>query len=254
MELIKGNDRAIELPSQLNGTGEGTVGHQDISDSMILQMTDGKFPHFPGTNHHRSLILQVIEDFSCQLDSGRTHGDCPCRNLGLATHSLGNRKGFVKTAMQNFSQSSARRSSGVCIFDLSENLRLSHNERVKASGNSEEVADRFFPNMAVEMILKQRPSNPLLLGKEGADSLIGSHQVRRTHNDFDSVTGGNNRPFPHDFGINQPTQRGFQCAIVEREPFTHFDRCAPVIQPQNQEVWARISQIALHDAPEGNGH
>jgi len=138
---------------------------------------------------------------------------------------------------------------GVGIFDLSENLRFPDYHRVQTGGHAEEVAHGILADVLIEMRLEEGAGDGLLFRQQRFNPFVGGVKVSRAGDDLNPITGGQYDTFLDGLGIDQAAQGGFQEPIAESQPFTHFDRCAAMVQPDEYKFRCPTSQTHLRAGP-----
>ena len=75
IELIEGDDSAIEGFGELASALECAVGNEDGAGSLLDKMAGGKLAHFTGANEKDGAALKGAEDLAGQLDGNGGDGD-----------------------------------------------------------------------------------------------------------------------------------------------------------------------------------
>jgi len=93
------------------------------------------------------------------------------------------------------------------------------------------VTDGILADVPIQMRLEESTGDSLFFCQKRFNPFIGSAEVISARDDLNPITRGQENAFLDGFSIDQPTQGGFQQRVAKRQPFTHFDWGAVMVQP-----------------------
>ena len=121
----------------------------------------------------------------------------------------------------------------ICFFHLSQNLRLAQHHRIQAGSHPEEVPNRLRLPVFIKVRLVVRGTQSKILVQEALQIRAA---VSRLRQHFHAITGGKNQPFIHPRMFGQAPQRIRQMRLRDRQPLSHFDRRADVIDADELQI------------------
>ena len=209
---------------------------------MGQQVTRSQLAHLARTYQINALTLQVAKDFLGQVNRHRRDGHRCCRNRSFVAHPLGDGEGAREQSIELRVDraNSARRS--IRFLDLTQNLRLAHNHRIKACGDPEDMTHSVALVMFIQILAIGFGIEAVKLAQEAVH--IGG-AIRSSSQHFHPVAGGNDHAFL-DTGIGrQALYRFRQARLGDGKPLAHFDRCGLVVHADDDEVHERNLCVRL---------
>lgn len=137
--------------------GEGLRMHQrPVGDDhpfhiRLCQMLRRQFDGFAGADQHHAGLVELAEQLPGQFHAGIGDGHRVRTNAGLGTDAFGGGKGVLEQAVEQAMDAVLLAGDGPGLFDLAENLRLTHDQGVETGGHPEQMPYRLLVLMLVEV-------------------------------------------------------------------------------------------------------
>ncbi len=96
VELIEGDDAAIEGLGKLAGTLLGAVGDEDGACSLLHEVAGGEFAHLSCADEEDGAAVERSEDFAGEFDGDRGDGDGVGADGGFGADALGGGEGGLE--------------------------------------------------------------------------------------------------------------------------------------------------------------
>ena len=122
------------LLSQFLRSFQGTVGDDHLVQAAVVQVFCDKFNRFTGADQQCRMPGQVAEYLPGQTNCSVSNGHRVVPNHGVAAYVLGYLERMLEQAVQHFADTACFPGRLVCLFQLAQDLRLSHDHRVQAAG------------------------------------------------------------------------------------------------------------------------
>ena len=141
VELIEGDDPAVEGLGKLAGALLRAVGDEDGACSLLHEMAGCEFAHFSCADEEDGAAVERAEDFAGQFDGDRGDGDGVGADGGFGADALGCGEGGLEEMFELAGDGASGAGDGKSVFDLAENLRFADDHGVEAGGDAEEMAN-----------------------------------------------------------------------------------------------------------------
>ncbi len=96
VELIEGDDLAVEVLGDLLGPRLRSVGYQNGGRALLDEVAGGKFGHLSGSDEKDRLTFERVKDLAGEIDRYRGDGDGAGADLGLGADALGYGEGALQ--------------------------------------------------------------------------------------------------------------------------------------------------------------
>ena len=150
---------------------------RDLPDTLRPQVDARELRHLARAEDEDAQPRQVAEDLPGELDGGVADRDGALGEAGFVAHALADRERGVEEPMGHGAREAEVARRGVGRLDLTEDLRLSDDERIEAGGDAEEMARRVDAAMAVEVLGQPRRVEAMIVAEEAAERLGGRVRI-----------------------------------------------------------------------------
>ena len=193
------NRGASEVGGQFFGAGLGSVDDENGCGALLDEVTRGQLGHFSSTDKEDGLALQRAEDFAREVYCYGSNGDAARANLGFSPNLLRDGEGSLEKRFELSGDGADLAGDSVGLFDLAEDLGFADDHAVERAGDAEEMADGFALLEFVDVRLDVVRGDGKVLMEEakeiGFGLGLGGFVVVLQGEEFDAVTGGEDKPF-----------------------------------------------------------
>jgi hypothetical protein len=150
LPFTPGDDFPAKLLSQAVCALLRTVHHKKMGDAAIAQLGNDLFADGARAKDQRAVLMQFAEDALCELDPGRGDRHGARAQIGFRAHALADFERALEQTIEHGARCAMLMRETVSLANLAEDFRLTQEHGIEASGDPEEVANRFAVIMMVE--------------------------------------------------------------------------------------------------------
>ena len=154
-EVLGGIRKGQGIGRETRGEGlrmlQCPVGDDHPFHIRLCQMLRRQFDGFAGADQHHAGLVELAEQLAGQFHAGIGDGHRVRTDAGLGTDAFGGGKGMLEQAVEQAMDAVLLAGDGPGLFDLAENLRLTHDQGVETGGHPEQMPYRLLVLMLVEV-------------------------------------------------------------------------------------------------------
>ena len=260
VELLEGDDAAVEGLGEGARTLQGAVGDEDGAGALLDEVTCGEFAHFTCADKEDGAALKRAEDLAGELDGDGRDGDGIGPDFGLGADLLRRGKRALEQVLKVAANCAGGTGDGEGFLDLAENLRLAHDHGIEAGGDAEEMANRVLVAVLIDVRREEIGVEIEVAMQEGGEVGVGRFEGGEN---LDAITGGDNHALGDAGGSGEGAGGLGQIVAGDGDALAQLDGRGLVVDADEGErhwapnLWtwlkalaAKTASITMKTAPE----
>jgi hypothetical protein len=204
-----------------------------------LHVDGRQLAHLAGADDEDRAPFERAEDFARQLDGGvadrhRAFGKC-----GLGSHAFSGGERRVEQLVEQGTCASQLRRDAEGFLDLSENLRLAHDQRIEAGSHTVQMRHGFLAGLRIDVRRELFARNAVKLRQEVLNGSARGVGVVACHVQLDPIARRDDGGFVMRPCPGQRGQRAIDTTGREVEPFSKLDRGGAMADADQEQLHAR---------------
>ena len=239
VELVEGDDGAVEFGGDLFCAGLGAVGDENIRCALLDEVAGGELGHLAGSYQEDGFSFERAEDLAGEVYGDAGDGDGVGADLGFGADFFGYGEGALEEAVELIGDGSYFAGDGVGLFDLAEDLGLADDHAVEGAGYAEEMTDGFALAELVEVGLEGVRGNGEVLVEEAEEVgfvVLRGRGVFLEGEEFDAVAGGEDEAFADAGLVDEGASGVGEAACGDGEALAQLDGRGVVVDAEEDEV------------------
>ena len=234
-ELVEPDRGPFELLGEAHRALVRPVRDEDTLRARGEQVTRRQLAHLPGPDEHHRLVREVSEDLPRELHRGVGDGDRAVGQPGLRADPLGHRERLREELVEHRTDRLELAGVPVGVLHLPEDLRLPEDHRIEAAGDAEQVTNRLFAEVVVEVARQLGDRHAVVGGEELLYVLHALVSLAGKDAHLDPVAGGEDDPFGDAGALPEPPEGMAHGVRREREALPDLHRRGPVVQADDDD-------------------
>ena len=209
------------------------VGDDHPFHVRLGQMLSRQFDGLAGADQHHAGLVQLAEQLPGQFYAGIGHGYRMRTDTGFGPDTFGGGESLLEQAVEQAMHAALLAGHRPGLLDLSEDLRLAHDERVESGGHPEQMPDRILVLVLVEVAAQRLGRDAMMFGQPARQRrfMFGGDVAV----DFRPVAGAEQDGLFDTGDLHQRRQRLALLAVRHAHAFAQVDRRGLVIQAKDKQ-------------------